>query len=198
MENITNPRIQNLLKTARELFMRYGMKRVTIEEICREAGVSKMTFYKYFRNKNDLTKHLIQQMAAENMARYREIMNQDIPFSEKVVRIIEMKLEQTRSLSRDYFQDITRVSDPEMAEFIAEKRREALQEVFHDYTQSQKRGDIRKDMKPEFIIYFLNHIIEMMADERLIRTYDSPKDLISELTRFFFYGILPRNNMEQP
>jgi AcrR family transcriptional regulator len=192
MDESKNPKIRQLLATARDLFMRYGLRRVTIEEICRTANVSKMTFYKHFRNKTDLTKHLIQQMVTENMARYREIMNQDIPFAAKVEKTIDMKLEQARDVSLEYFRDVTQISDPEIAEFVAEKRQEAFQEIFRDYTEAQEKGNIREDLKPEFILYFFNHIIEMIADERLVQLYGSPDELIMELTKFFFYGILPR------
>jgi AcrR family transcriptional regulator len=43
-------RIQ-ITETAIRLFSQFGTKRVTIEEICRTAGVSKVTFYKHFKNK---------------------------------------------------------------------------------------------------------------------------------------------------
>ena len=45
-------------QTAETLFKLYGIKRVTVEEICKKANVSKMTFYKYFRNKIELVKHI--------------------------------------------------------------------------------------------------------------------------------------------
>ena len=192
MENYESPKFRQLIITAKELFMRYGMRRVSVEEICRTAHVSKMTFYKHFSNKVDLTKYLIRQMVVENMAQYRNIMDQDIPFSEKVRKTIEMKLKQSRDVSREYFHDLTQTQKPQIAEFLARKRQEALQEVLIDYLKAQKRGDIRKDIKPEFILYFLNHIIEMVADERLVKLYDAPEELIGELTKFFFYGILPR------
>ena len=51
-----NKKIQQLVTTAQELFMRHGIRRVTVEEICSEANISKMTFYKYFKNKIELTK----------------------------------------------------------------------------------------------------------------------------------------------
>ena len=50
---------QQIIETAEELFFRHGIKRVTVEEICQKASVSKMTFYKYFANKNDLAEHII-------------------------------------------------------------------------------------------------------------------------------------------
>ena len=58
--------------------------------------------------------------------------------------------------------------------------------------EAQKKGEIRSDIKPEFIHYFLNHMFTLAEDENLARLYDSPQDLIMELTNFFFYGILPR------
>jgi AcrR family transcriptional regulator len=193
MENIENPKFQQLVKTARELFMRYGMRRVSVEEICQTAQVSKMTFYKHFPNKVALSSYLIGRMVSENMAQYRSIMDQDVPFSEKVEKTIEMKLQQSRNVSQEYFHDVAQNPDPQIEDFIAQKRREALQEVLSDYVKAQKRGDVRKDIKPEFILYFLNHLVEMIADERLVKLYDSPEELIMELTNFFFYGILPRD-----
>ena len=69
---------------------------------------------------------------------------------------------------------------------------ENIQMVLNDYLKAQKRGDIRKDIKPEFILYFLNHMITMTDDDQLSSLYSSPQDMIMELTNFFFYGILPR------
>ena len=57
---------------------------------------------------------------------------------------------------------------------------------------AQKKGDVRPDINPNFILYYLDKILEMAKDENLMRLYKSPPDLINELTRFFFYGILPR------
>ena len=45
---------ERLMKSAFTLFQRFGIKKVTVEEIARGANVSKMTFYKYFRNKKDI------------------------------------------------------------------------------------------------------------------------------------------------
>ena len=192
MEKIDNPKFQQLVTTSKELFKRYGTRRVSVEEICRTAHVSKMTFYKHFSNKVDLVKYLICQMISENMAQYRSIMDEDIPFSEKVEKTIEMKLEQSKDVGQEYFHDLTQNPDPEIANLLARKRQEAFHQVLSDYLKAQNQGDIRQDMKPEFILYFLNHIVEMVADDRLVKLYDSPEKLIMELTKFFFYGILPR------
>ena len=51
MDQPKNIKYNQILTKGKELFWKYGIKRVAIEEICKQAHVSKMTFYKYFKNK---------------------------------------------------------------------------------------------------------------------------------------------------
>ena len=44
----------DILKTAAELFLTYGFKSVTMDEIANALGMSKKTIYQYFENKNVL------------------------------------------------------------------------------------------------------------------------------------------------
>ena len=115
---------QLLIETARDLFMRYGIKRVTVEEICDRAGVSKMTFYKHFNNKLDLALFILNREFEEGINRYKRIMNQDAPYSEKAKEIIQMKLELSDDISPEMLKDLTASSIPEVSELIQKISRE--------------------------------------------------------------------------
>ena len=62
MEPEYNIKRELILKIAKKLFWKFGFKRVTIEEVCKEAAVSKMTFYKHFPNKMAVVKTLLQEV----------------------------------------------------------------------------------------------------------------------------------------
>ena len=49
-----------IIKTAGELFFRLGIRSVSIDDICRELGMSKKTFYVYFPSKDDLIEQMLQ------------------------------------------------------------------------------------------------------------------------------------------
>lgn len=191
-ENIKNQKFQQLVKTAGNLFLKHGIKRISVEEICHAAGVSKMTFYKYFNDKIDLAKYVINQMVTEGIAQYQDIMRQKIPFSEKVKKMIILKIDQTAGLSREWLGEFSYSSIPEIAALLQKIKQENLQLVLRDLIAAQKEGNVRQDIKPEFILYFFNHMFEMMDDEQLLKLYESPQAALVELTNFFFYGILPR------
>jgi len=54
---------KNIIKTAGEMFFRLGIRSVSIDDICRELGMSKKTFYVYFASKDEL----IEQMLLANI-----------------------------------------------------------------------------------------------------------------------------------
>lgn len=192
MKDLANPKLKSIVETARSLFWRFGFRRVTIEEICREAGVSKMTLYKHFKNKEDLLKFVLEVISEERWTVYREMMARDIPFAEKMTELIRMKAAQVKDLSQEFYLDFHRHASPELRKYIDIMVAQGTEELTQDYLRAQKRGEIRADIKPGFILYFLNHMNVMLKDDELIRLYDTPQDLIVELTRFFIHGILPR------
>jgi len=186
-----NKKLQQLVETAWDLFWRFGFTRVSIEEICEKADVSKMTFYKHFKNKTDLVRFIMHEISENSLKMYDDIMSQDIPFIEKVRKSIQLKIEQTENISEAFFSDFHKQNDPELNQIIHNQKISNIKIVTDWYVKAQKDGDIRKDIKPEFIVYFLNHLMDMTKDEKLIKLYDSPHALIKELTNFFFYGLLP-------
>lgn len=63
----------NIIKKAAELFNQVGIRSCSIDDICRELGISKKTFYQYFETKDQLveamlTRHEehVKHCAAEN------------------------------------------------------------------------------------------------------------------------------------
>jgi len=45
---------QSLINSAKELFIKYGVKKVTINDICNNCGLTKGSFYYYFPSKNHI------------------------------------------------------------------------------------------------------------------------------------------------
>ena len=189
----SNPKREQILRTGKDLFWKFGIRRVTIEEICKEAGVSKMTYYKFFSNKMNLVKAILDRIYGDGIKAYRNIMDSDLPYTEKVIQTIHLKRDQTKAMSGEFFRDFLTHAEPEMVDYMEQVKSKNIQMIAEDYTRAQKEGNIRKDVKVEFILYFLNHVLEMSHDEKLIALYDNPQDMIMELTKFFFYGVLDRD-----
>ena len=60
MESV-NKKTEKILETAKRLFTEYGYKRVSMDEIAKEASVVKSTIYQHFKDKDDLLKYFIYE-----------------------------------------------------------------------------------------------------------------------------------------
>lgn len=185
-------KLQQITKTAHTLFMSHGIKRVTIEEICRTATVSKMTFYKYFDNKNDLAISVLDSIFTKAEKHYSNIMAQDASFSEKVKDIIKLKLEASKDVSTEMLQDLWNNPVPEVADYMKKKTQLSLKLFLDDMIAAQNKGEIRQDINPHFILYFIGKMQEIATDEKIIHMYETVQDFTSEIINLFFYGILTR------
>jgi AcrR family transcriptional regulator len=181
---------RDILVKGKELFWRYGIKRVTIEEICEQAGVAKMTFYKYFSNKNALVKSVLEEYMASNMKKYDEIEESDIPYKEKVKKMTLLKMEGTHDISKEFLSDYYSLDDPDLISFLQSQTQAVMNRFIEGIKLAQDKGEVRPGIKPEFIIYFFNKLPEMASDAALINLYPTVKDLAVELLGFFFHGIL--------
>ena len=183
-------KLQSILNAGKSLFWKHGIRRVSIEEICQVAGASKMTFYKYFSNKTALAKQIIEEITEEGLKNYKNIIDSDISYDQKVKKMIEAKMTNSNDISQQLFLDLYKYRDQEIAGTVEAIKNRMFNIYLDDFRIAQKNGDIRSDIKPEFILFFLNRITEMMTDPELASMYSDPQHLIAEVTNIFFYGIL--------
>jgi len=65
MENVKN----RIIESAREQFVQYGFKKTSLDDIVKDVSISKGTIYNYFKNKEDLFKH-VAEVEYANMFTY--------------------------------------------------------------------------------------------------------------------------------
>ncbi len=84
---------QAIMDVAREHFARYGYKRTVIDEIVREVGIAKGTFYLYFKSKDQLFFELVHQLHCEMMDLFQGLLDREVSVEERLRLIIEMSFQ---------------------------------------------------------------------------------------------------------
>ncbi len=59
---------EKIIKVSYDLFLKYGLRRVSIDDICSEVRISKKTFYTHFKQKEELVSTIIEVMHKEQQA----------------------------------------------------------------------------------------------------------------------------------
>ena len=187
-----NSKYQDIFRTAKELFWKYGIRRVSIEEICKEAGVSKMTFYKFFSNKKELAKTVMEVVFGEGLEKWEDVVNSNLSFKKKIEALFILKQEGTQDISMEFISDIYKNMDQDLQQFMDSHQQKSFQLFIQFLTDSQAKGLIRNDIKIDFVLTLLAQMSKMIENKELVAKYDHPQDLIMESMNFLFYGLLPR------
>lgn len=193
---ISNKKQLRILETARDLFWKHGFRRISIDELCEQAGISRMTFYKYFPNKIELAKTVFDHEVDEGLKRFKSVLREDISPAEKIIKIVQMKMDGTHDISREFLQDFYSDKELGLKEYVDGKTKLAWTEVLNDFRYAQQQGWFRSNMKPELLFFISQKMGEIVTDENLLKLYDKPQDLLIELTNLIAYGISPREHKE--
>lgn len=180
-----------LVEAGKNLFSHYGFRKVSVEEVCKLAGISKMTFYRFFENKIDLVKFILVSAANEGWLKYQEISKLDVPYAEKIRAVIRMKFESGSQFSDELLKDIYEDQEAGLMSLLQQLTADMVVKLMDEYKLAQEQGHIRKDLNLKFIPYFLDQITRQLNDPALLALYGGNiHEAIMELTNFFFYGIL--------
>ncbi len=190
-----NKKYRDLVNTARELFFKHGTKRVTIEEICSKADVSKMTFYKYFHNKYDLAFAILKEVTDTWLREQSEIINKDIPFIEKMKEVLNYKIRISEELDDIFLEELWEEVE-DFSNFFITMRDESFQLFDRFIKQGQDEGVIRKNLKPEMILYLSDMLRDMLNSERMKSISQDPHERLDIILNFFFYGIIDTNRQK--
>lgn len=63
-----------ILKTAGELFFKFGIRSVSIDDICNELHISKKTFYTVFKQKDELVVEMLNAMYQKKEKDYQSVL----------------------------------------------------------------------------------------------------------------------------
>lgn len=183
---------QDIILAAAELFERYGFQRVRVEEICRYAGASKATFYKYFSGKDALVERFLSIVFKDMLQRTYAVLDSDISLKEKFDRVIILKMDFIKQLGDEILHSLF---DYPAAHAFYKKISQSSMRDFHDFLQrEQNLGRIDLEINLELFMGLLTEIAQIYSDKSLDKYCHNINELVSQVNRLLIYGIFPRGN----
>ncbi len=177
-----------IYQAALELFGKYGVKNVKISEIAAKADVSPVTIYNYYGSKDGLLRQVIFQFIVEKGEEYNALIHKDIPFPEKIEKIIFNKKETAKGLHPEFIQSVVS-KDPEIKKFVEDfYKNKSLPMVMEIIEQGRREGYINNNISNETILFYMGMFWEVVNRPELF--LEENKSIQLELSELFFYGIV--------
>ncbi len=185
---------ERILAAALSLFQRtHDVKRVSLEAIAREAGVSPTTIYNQFGTREALVTEVAKALLGEILKMGRSFIKSDLPFPRKLTEIIAGKLDIT---SQVYGEILTKMvsQDKTMTAFVAEAYHTETQPLWREMLADGKRqGYIDPALDDEALLAYFDIIrTGYSARSELLENLSQNMGLLEQLTRIMCYGFLKK------
>lgn len=126
---------KEIIRTSRDMFMKFGIRSVSIEDICNEVHISKKTFYTVFKQKDDLVWEVMELISREDcdvppvdkMDRTRNVVDVAMAFRTPSVR-------KQNSKYRKFLRDLVKYY-PELKNLYNEKHRDEVLRALAAYME---------------------------------------------------------------
>jgi len=151
---------QQLFDTALELFDRKGYEKVSINEICRKAGVSTGAFYHHFKSKDQIL--MEEFMKIDDF--YMELANKVSGIEDSLKRLQAFISSTMRSLDDMGLKRLkvtyhTQIGPDRKASYLGNEKR-ALYSILEGlFLEGQENGQIRQDMSAEVLTRLSIHCV---------------------------------------
>ena len=159
-----------IINVAKQLFSEKGYAATGIREIAEKSGLSLGNFYNYFKNKEELFKHLIDpDNIIKSLAAIPSMVNEGFPGNfDKIIHEIKRVVDMNQELYKLIFIDLIEFGGTN-TNIIMERILEFSNQVFNDEVKSRIVGSKIKAMDyPFYLKLFVTSILPLFLINNIL------------------------------
>jgi AcrR family transcriptional regulator len=188
---------RELILKASEVYMRYGIKSMTMDEMARQLGVSKKTLYQHVKDKNDLVEQCFIMQHEEEMKMISEVVDHTENAIEQMMKISKLIIEKLKSVHPSIFFDIAKYHPSAMKMMEGHKNEFICGSIEANLKIGIEQGLYRDNVNPEVISRIYLGMIDMIFMGDLLRDVKLRADEVySEMFRYHIRGIASEIGLE--
>ena len=192
-----NDEINKILDTVTEMYFKYGIKSVTMDDVSRELGISKKTLYSYFTDKSDLVNKAVDRTIEKISLKYKAVIDRNLNAVEEILEFNRLGAEmiKTHNASTDY--DLKKYY-PEQLDKINRTRKENMYGmVLNNLKKGKAQGLFRKNLNEEIIAKLhVSRIMTMGINGCFTHDELLSADVFREIYIYHIHGIANAKGLE--
>ncbi len=154
-------------KTIEELFLRRGIKNVTMDDISRELGISKKTLYKYYSNKEDVIEKVIDYLMEQIALKSEQFAAEGGNAIDVLLKVSRMAVEVAFRSNNVILYELKRYYPRQFLKFSESKKNRIMKLMIQNMEQGVREGLYRKGINIPVLAELHFSKIELVNELRL-------------------------------
>ncbi|MGK0386603.1 MAG: AcrR family transcriptional regulator [Patiriisocius sp.] len=169
-----------IIEITTQLYLKNGVKYVTIADISKELSTSKRTIYNHFIDKTDLMQACIEQYLAGIRSNNDEIINTCSSAIEALGMIHQEILKRADYSDTNFYKDILKYFPSVLRDSYEKNSKFAFRELLYLAKWGVKEGLFRKDLDPEVTMATVQTLLKLCNNSKIFPLEQFSKARLTE------------------
>ena len=157
-------KLQNIILHARSIFMRCGIRSVTMDDVSREMGISKKTLYQFVKDKTDLVNQTMKVEIDCDQQKISEITLKDLNAIDEIFEITQLVSDRIKHMHPSILFDMQKYY-PEAWDIISKHRRDfIIKTIKQNIVRGQQQGLYRKEINSTIVARLFSSTVDVLSD----------------------------------
>ena len=185
------------LKRVEDLFLRYGIKSISMDDVARELGISKKTLYQFVDSKDDLVVKVLQRHIAGEKAQCEHLFRAAGNAVEEMFIVMENNAQQLQQMKTNIVYDLQKYHR-DAWEMMRDFQQDFLYGlVRQNLERGIKEGVYRGDFNVDIVAKMHIAMSFQLFDEDMFPQNNYPKEnLFHEFLMHYLYGIVSDKGLQ--
>lgn len=162
-----------ILGRASELFQQFGFKRVTMDDISHQLGMSKKTLYQHIPGKDALVEAFVENLLSQAIGAATRLFEEQqdiVSVTRKLIPLIHSRL---ANVSPVMMADLQR-HWPHLWDRIHQRRMAVLNLYLGQLEEAQAQGLLRDEVNPKVMVRIVQTVVQEVANPKTILELEVP------------------------
>jgi len=147
-----------------EMFVKYGIRSVTMDDIAKTMGISKKTIYENFRDKNDLLEKgiMLHKQMQERNIEYVNATSKNV--LEAIYRIMFDTISNLQKVNPAFYVDLKKYHSKLCSKFVPQHEKEQEQRVVELIKKGKEDGIFRISVNERIAAALINYQLKALSE----------------------------------
>jgi TetR/AcrR family transcriptional regulator, cholesterol catabolism regulator len=156
---------EKILKGAEDLFMKYGVRSISMDDIARHLSVSKKTLYQHFADKEDIVTMTCQTHLQRTSTEFNHVKEVSKNAIEELANLSACLKRNMENLNPSLLFDLQKYHPKAWSVWLDHKNNFIRDSVVRNIRQGIAEGYFRQEINPEIIAAMRLELVQLAFDE---------------------------------
>lgn len=189
--------MNEIIAKVSDLYLKYGIKSVTMDDVARELGISKKTLYLHFKDKDHLVSSVIKYKMDSQHEAMRKVCKMKVNAIEELLMVSKLITQFLKNVNPSATYDLQKYY-PEIWKNISRDRRDHIyQQISDNMKRGIKEGLYRSDLNIDIIAHFYLFRLEMSNTlDLIVENKYSYEEIFNNFFSYHIRGIANQKGIE--